>query len=68
MAATRLYRVYDGEACASRLVEATSAAAAVRHVATKRYRVDVAKPKDIADMMSGGVKVERAGEAEASDE
>lgn len=56
---TRIYYVADGHE--TRLIEATSAAAAIRHCAVKRYRYGVAKPKEVARLMAQGVKVETAG-------
>ena len=58
MSNTRIYSVRDGDAV--RLIEATSASAAVRHCAIDRYHVAVAKAKDIAYQMAKGVKVELA--------
>ena len=55
---TRIYYVADGHE--TRLIEATSAATAIRHCAVKRYRYGVAKPKEVARLMAQGVKVERA--------
>lgn len=55
---TRIYYVADGHE--TRLIEATSAAAAIRHCAVKRYRYGVAKPKEVARLMAEGVKVEQA--------
>ncbi len=66
MAVTRIYRVSDEEE-AGFLVEAASAASALRHVAAKRFRVEIAKPKDIAQMMADGAKVEDATKQEASE-
>lgn len=59
---TRIYVVHDKGADAARLVEAASAAAAVRHVAINRYTVTAASPKQIAHHMARGVHVETAGE------
>ena len=55
---TRIYYVADGHE--TRLIEATSAATAIRHCAVKRYRYGVAKPKQIADLMANGARVEQA--------
>jgi hypothetical protein len=60
MSESRIYSVLDGDIDAVRLIEATSAAAAIRHVAAQRYRVSIAKPKDVAYHMAQGVKVEQA--------
>jgi hypothetical protein len=45
------------------LVEATTRSAAVRHVAQRRYEVNIATAKDIVGAMNAGVKVEVAGDA-----
>lgn len=58
MSATRIYFVKDDDD--DRLIEATSAAAAIRHAAIGRYSATVAKPKEIADLMANGKKVEQA--------
>jgi len=58
MMQTRIYRVADGHTV--RLIEATSAATATRYCAIKKYRVGVAKPKDVAELMASGVTVEIA--------
>ena len=60
MAQTRIYAVTSGTA--TRLIEATSAAAAVRHVALQIYSASIAKPADIVAAMTAGVTVEKAGE------
>lgn len=66
MAATRIYYVADGHE--TRLIDATSAAAAIRHCAVRRYRYGVAKPKQIADLMASGIRVEQAtGDAQADE-
>ena len=59
-AVTRIYAVH-GEPKV-RLVEATSASAAVRHVASKVYTAAIAKPADIVAAMTAGVTVEKAGD------
>ncbi len=60
MAETRIYAVEttlaDGEL---RLVEAVSAAQAVRHCVQGIYRVKAATPKLLAHAMSAGARVER---------
>lgn len=58
MSVTRLYVVQDGDN--ERLIEATSAASAIRHAALDRYTANIAKPKTIADLMANGVRVEQA--------
>lgn len=47
-----------------RLVEASSAAQAIRHCAKHVYEAKAATPKDIANFMSSGVAIEKASEAE----
>lgn len=61
MAETRIYVVIEGGAEAGkRLVEATSAAQAIRHCARNVYTAQAATPKDIAALMSSDVKIEQA--------
>lgn len=64
----RIYCVTDGDEV--RLVDAANAAQALRHVVRKRFDVAPAKPKDIADLIQRGVRVELTGldvdEAEAA--
>jgi len=65
MATTRIYQVTTDETVAdpaTRLIEATSAAAAVRFVASKVYSATIAKPADIVAAMTAGVTVEKAGD------
>jgi hypothetical protein len=61
MMQTRIYVVADsaGVEEVNRLIEATSAAAAVRYVAS-RYKAEIAKPKQLAALMAAGVRVEQA--------
>lgn len=55
---TRIYVViHDDE---KRLVEATSAAQAIRHCVRPRYNARAASPKDVATMLASGARVERA--------
>lgn len=64
MSATRIYRVRDTKNDGDdRLILATSAATAVRFAAA-HYSAEVAKPKEIAELMADGAKVEAAGEPE----
>jgi hypothetical protein len=64
VSATRIYRVRDTKnSDDDRLIEATSAATAVRFAAA-HYSAEVAKPKEIAELMADGAKVEAAGEPE----
>lgn len=61
MSETRIYvvetNIPEGEL---RLVEAVSAAQAVRHCVKSVYRVKAATPKLLASAMSRGAKVEQA--------
>lgn len=60
MAETRIYVVLqNGGTPARRLVEATSAAQAVRHCAQEQYQAAAASPKDIANLMAEGVRLEK---------
>jgi ribosome biogenesis SPOUT family RNA methylase Rps3 len=54
----RIYKVTGNGA--EHLVQATSQAQALRHVAGKQYAVDVAKAIDVAQLMSKGIKIELA--------
>jgi hypothetical protein len=63
MADTRLYLVAEkAEGGRTRLIEATSAAAAVRHCAKERFEARAAKPGDVRMAMEAGTKVEKAGD------
>jgi len=55
---TRIYRVADGDVV--RLVEAINPAQAIRHCASQRYRIGVAKATDVAYLIGKGVQVEQA--------
>ena len=55
---SRIYVVMNGEQ--RRLVDATSAAQAVRYCVANVYKAKPATPKEIAALMSGGLLVERA--------
>lgn len=65
---TRIYHVAvtNGQTGENRLVEATSAAQAVRYIARGIYTAKAATPKTLAGLMSAGVKVERAIETETN--
>lgn len=54
----RIYKVTNGDN--TYLVQATSQAQALRHVAGRLYSVEVAKAMDVAHLMSDGVKLETA--------
>lgn len=60
---TRIYVVmYQGpQGEVRRLVEATSAAQAIRHVVKDSHSAKVASTKDVASAMNDGVKIEKAG-------
>lgn len=58
MADQRLYKVTNGDK--SYLVQATSQAQALRHVAGRLYSVEIAKPLDVAHLMSSGIPLEVA--------
>lgn len=58
MADQRIYKVTGINA--SYLVQASSQAQALRHVAGKEYQVEVAKAVDVAQIMTKGGKVEIA--------
>jgi len=65
MATTRIYQVTTDETVAdpaTRLIEATSASAAIRHVASKVYSATIAKPANIVAAMTAGLRVEKAGD------
>lgn len=58
MADQRIYKVTNGDK--SYLVQATSQAQALRHVAGRLYSVEIAKSLDVAQMMSSGIQLEVA--------
>lgn len=62
---TRIYIVRSRgvDPTPTRLVEAASAAQAVRHVVKSQYHVEACTPKVIASVMSSGVMVEDANGA-----
>ena len=69
MSKTRIYVVREAvgaDVMVSHLVEATSAAAAIRHCALDRYSATPAKPRDVVDCMAAGVKVEVAAPEQQS--
>lgn len=57
---TRIYVVVHGEE--RRLVEATSAAQAIRHCVRNKYSAKAATPKEIALLMGHGLTVEKAAD------
>lgn len=59
---TRIYIVLHGDE--RRLVEAGSAAQAIRHCVRNVYSAKAATPKDIAALMLDGRRVERASDDE----
>ena len=58
MADQRIYKVTGNNT--SHLVQASSQAQALRHVAGKQYQVEVAKAVDVAQLMTKGHAVEVA--------
>ncbi len=58
MADQRIYKVTGNSK--SHLVQASSQAQALRHVAGKQYQVEVAKAVDVAQLMGKGATVEVA--------
>jgi len=64
MAETRLYTVSmkrpPDQLMSDRLVDATSAAQALRFVADTLIQAEIAKPKDIVRLMESGTKIEWA--------
>lgn len=65
MAETRIYVVTGNGAQtgSKRLVDAVSAAQAIRHCAKEIYTAQAASPKEIAALMSNGTQIEQANEA-----
>lgn len=57
---TRIYVVINGEE--KRLVDAASAAQAIRHCVKNKYSAKAATPKDIALYMSAGITIEKAAD------
>jgi hypothetical protein len=62
---TRIYKVtehpkQDNVTC--RLIEAASSSKALRYVVNPRFTVTVPTTKEVAELMSKGAKVEKAGE------
>jgi hypothetical protein len=62
MAQTRLYEVCDNETGTSQLIEATSAAHAVRFCARARYTAGTPNAMEVARLMQKGAKIEKASE------
>jgi hypothetical protein len=60
MSVTRIYVVLNGED--RRLVDAASAAQAIRHCVKNKYSAKAATPKEIAQYMKSGLQVETASE------
>lgn len=56
--AQRIYKVTAGDK--SYLVQATSQAQALRHIAGRMYRVEIATAMDVAKSMAAGAKLEVA--------
>ena len=71
MSAKRIYKVsplpaiiIDKQPQYQRLIRATGSGQALRHATTGLYSVDVATTEDIVRLLSDGVKVENATEAQ----
>ena len=63
MSKTRIYVVRETGsvgAAGLRLIDATSAATAIRHCTLDRFSAKPAKPRDVAELMAKGVKIEQA--------
>jgi hypothetical protein len=63
--ATRLYTVTSPKG--SRLIEASTRAAALGFVAREEIKVEVATTKEVADLVAKGTKVEVAGDTNQSE-
>lgn len=63
---TRIYVVLDKASGEKRLVDASSAAQAIRHCVSVKYSAKPATPKDIATFMSSGVHVEKVGDSQTA--
>lgn len=57
MAETRIYKVINEADQSTKMIEASSAAQAVRHAVAKIYRADVATTKEVASFMTSGNKI-----------
>lgn len=69
MPETRIYVIIQkgtSDADGFRLVEATSAAQAIRHCARNVYTAQAATPKDIARLMGTGVTIENATDTQTN--
>lgn len=62
----RPYLVHEAGNSTPRLVNATSQAAAIRHVVGSRFKAEAASASDVIQVMVTGVKPEEAG-ADPSD-
>jgi hypothetical protein len=56
---TRLYIIRNKKTGEARIIEASTAAAAIKHVVSDSFRVEVGKAKEVALLMSEGVKHEQ---------
>lgn len=63
MTATRIYLV-DERGASVRLVEASSAAQAIRHVVRHKFTAHAATPKAVATLMARGIVLEQATDNE----
>jgi hypothetical protein len=59
---SRIYTIKGKADGAPRLVMAANPSQALRHVASAQYEVKAAGALEVADLMSGGAKVEKAGD------
>ena len=65
---TRIYVVVNKQTGEKRLVEAISAAQAIRHCVQNIYEAKPGNPKDIAQAMGEGLKVEQASQTNNTNE
>lgn len=65
---TRIYKVWDLVTGDTRLIDASSAAQAVRHVAVGKFSAKIPTTKEVADLVAKGAKVEAAAQIVANPE
>jgi hypothetical protein len=63
---TRLYRVKHKATNANRLIDAQNPSQVLRHVSEDLYEIAPATPKDVAELIGTGVRVEACRKAEAA--
>lgn len=62
---SRLYKITETATGKQRLIEATNAASAMRHVAESQFKCAVVtSTSEAARLVSGGIKVESAGKGD----